>query len=212
MSIPKPTKGLLSAREKERLEQRFVNPDAPKEETDKLIDIRKRNDLVVRNKIKSWLNNIDDIKFILRHLPAKQLRKTISDDEVYSLLELVETLLDIMDFMPVGFTEKEIEYQGKKTKTTMQYVEKSIIVAPQSDGEVSIQRSVRDATKEDIKRHGMLKEHIDRIKYFIDPDPDAHHPDIRSAEYFKDQINSAHKQGLIALAYDMGQPTEEEPK
>jgi len=106
MSIPKPKKSLLSATEKERLKQHYISPDLPDEEVDKLSNIRKRNDLVVRNKIKSWLNNIEDINFVLQYLPKRQSRKIISDDEVYSLLRVLESLLEVLVFMPIEQTTR----------------------------------------------------------------------------------------------------------
>jgi hypothetical protein len=152
---------------------------------------------------------IGDINRVLDTLDRDAIRKHLKDENVDDLLKLLERLLDVLDFVSLGIAEKETEYQGKKIKANVYYAEKSIMVAPKGGGgEVSILGTTREATKDDIKRYKMLKEHVDQIRYFIEPG--THMPEIRSAEYFKVQINSAHEQGLIALAYDVRQPTEEE--
>jgi hypothetical protein len=153
---------------------------------------------------------IGDINNVLDTLDREAIRKHLKDENVDALLNLVERLLDIMDFWPVGFAEKEVEYQGKKIKTTTQYVEKSIMVASQSGGEITALTSFRTASNIDIERRATLKEHIERLQYFTETG--ARLPEIRTAEYFKEQIIDAHGQGLIALAYDTNQPTKEEAR
>lgn len=152
---------------------------------------------------------IGDINRVLDTLDGEAIRKHLEDKNIDDLLKLLVRLLDVMDFVPLGIAKKEMEYQGKKVKTNVHYADKSIMVAPPGGGgEVSILGATREATKDDIKRHKMLTEHVGQIKYFIEPG--THMPEIRSAEYFKDQIADAHERGLIALAYDIRQPTYEE--
>jgi tetratricopeptide (TPR) repeat protein len=87
MPAPKQKKPLLTAIEKERLYDRDIDPI-----------IRKRNDMIVRNKLMAWLNNADDAIFALEHLSTRKLKKEIDDNYIYRLLEIVRELLDLKDF------------------------------------------------------------------------------------------------------------------
>lgn len=87
MPAPKPDKSLLTAIEKERLADKNLDPA-----------IRKRNDMIVRNKILAWLNNSNDVEFALNHIHLNKLKKEIRDMHIYTLLSIVRELLDIMDF------------------------------------------------------------------------------------------------------------------
>jgi hypothetical protein len=87
MPVPKPYKPILTATEKERLVTRELD-----------LSIRKRNDMIVRNKILSWLKNSADVLFALEQLSTRKLRKELDDNEIYTLLEIVRELLDLKDF------------------------------------------------------------------------------------------------------------------
>jgi tetratricopeptide (TPR) repeat protein len=97
MPMPKPNRPLLTATEKERLSDRDIDPI-----------IRKRNDMIVRNKLMSWLNNADDALFALEHLSTRKLRKEMDDNYIYRLLEIVRELLDLKDFCKLYDIGKEV--------------------------------------------------------------------------------------------------------
>jgi hypothetical protein len=143
---------------------------------------------------------IGDMNRVMDTLDRASVRKYLKDENVYSLLKLVFRLMDMLDFVPVVFTTKDVEYDGKKIPTTSAHIEKSIMVAPPSDGELSVFTTYRKANDTDLERYHMVKNHIEQLKLFIEPG--AHTPDPRSADYFKDQIENARAQGLRVLAYD----------
>ena len=87
MPIPPKSKDFLTATEKERLLDRNLNPT-----------IRKRNDLIVRNKILSWVKNSYDVLLALEQVPTKKLKEELDDNHIYILLEIVKELLDLKDF------------------------------------------------------------------------------------------------------------------
>ncbi len=87
MPIPQKCKDFLTATEKERLSDRNLNPT-----------IRKRNDLIVRNKILSWVKNSDEVLLALQQVPTKKLKEELDDNYIYTLLEIVKELLDLKDF------------------------------------------------------------------------------------------------------------------
>ena len=87
MPIPQKSKDFLTATERERLSDRNLNPT-----------IRKRNDLIVRNKILSWVKNSDEVLLALQQVPTKKLKEELDDNYIYTLLEIVKELLDLKDF------------------------------------------------------------------------------------------------------------------
>lgn len=87
MPVPKKYKELLTAKEKERLSDFNLDPL-----------IRKRNDLIVRNKVLSWIKSSHDALFALERVSTKKLKEEIDDDYIYLLLEIVKELLDLKDF------------------------------------------------------------------------------------------------------------------
>jgi tetratricopeptide (TPR) repeat protein len=97
MPAPKPDKSLLTATEKERLTNEGLDPA-----------IRKRNDMIVRNKILAWLNSADEVLSALNQISLKKLKKDIDDSRIYELLKIVRELLDIKDFCKLYDTGKNV--------------------------------------------------------------------------------------------------------
>jgi len=60
--------------------------------------IRKRNDLIVRNKIISWVKSSHDVLLALQHVSTKKLKEELDDDYIYVLLEIVKELIDLKNF------------------------------------------------------------------------------------------------------------------
>ena len=143
---------------------------------------------------------VGDINNVLDTLDREAIRKHLKDENVDDLLKLVERLLDILDFMPIGVEEKEMDIDGKKVKTKARYVQKSIAVVSRGGGEMSVLTHFKEANDEDLARHAVLENHLGQLKFFVETG--AHIPESRSSEYFKKQIDDAHKKGFVALAYD----------
>jgi tetratricopeptide (TPR) repeat protein len=87
MPIPKKCKEFLTATERERLLDRDLDPI-----------IRKRNDLIVRNKVLSWIKSSHEVLLALEKVSTKKLKEEIDDDYIYVLLEIIKELLDLKDF------------------------------------------------------------------------------------------------------------------
>lgn len=179
-----------------------------REMLDKRDTLTPREKSVYDYRILQWLKTmldsgpdggIGDINKVLDTLDRDAIRKHLKDENVYDLLKLIERLLEILDFLPVGRTESKT-IGGMEVLGTP-YVSKMILVAPKGGGKMERVGQVRSATKEELMRNKMLKDHVDIINYFIEPKTSI--PDPRSAEYFKEQIAYAHEQGLVALAYDI---------
>ncbi len=72
---------MLTTKEKERLANR--ENETP--------SVRARNELVIRNKLGTWLSDLEDVILILEQLPEKQLRTVFADDEiVYKIFDLAK--------------------------------------------------------------------------------------------------------------------------
>jgi hypothetical protein len=141
---------------------------------------------------------IGDVNRVLDTFDRKAVRKHLKDKNVDDLLRLVEKLIEILDFMPI-----------KNDPETGAYVSKSIMAAPKDGGTATVVGIARTATAVDVSRRNMLIDHREKIKRFIEAG--IYTPEYRSAEYFKELIDEAHKQGLIVPPYDFSQASKEEP-
>jgi len=143
---------------------------------------------------------ISDINRVLDVLDRDSIRKYLKDENVDDLLKLVCRLMDILDFSPVAFTDTEKDCQGKKIPVRSAHVEKHLAVIPQDSKEMSVYVAYRNATDTDINRYKMLENRIKDLQAFMEPA--AHLPEIRSPEYFKEQIEDAHAKGARVIAFD----------
>ena len=99
---------MLTDKEKERLDNRETETAS----------VRARNELVIRNKLGAWLNGLDDVLFILEHLPEKQLRTVFVDDGlVYRIFDLAKISPSLRQFTPVyGSPKKPIVVENEKSR------------------------------------------------------------------------------------------------
>lgn len=89
MSVPR-DRPLLSPTEKDRLKNPQNDPN-----------IRKRNNLIVKEKIKRWLNDANDVCYALEHLKDTKIEDVFSDEDIFALFNATEKLLDRLHFVPV---------------------------------------------------------------------------------------------------------------
>lgn len=123
---------MLTKTERERLEKR--ENETP--------SIRARNELVIRNKLGTWLNDLDDVLFILERLPEKQLRTVFADDEiVYKIFDLAKKGPELRKFNQIyGTPEKPfvVDWVGNEKP--------------------------RPANYDDVYRAGLVQDVIDDLK------------------------------------------------
>lgn len=189
MSIPTPGKPLLTATERERLIDR--SPDANQ-------DIRKRNDLIVRNKLKSWLKNAEDVNFILHHLPTRQISKAVTDEDVYELLDIVKALLAILDFIPVEKNSYNQYIVVKPVDTKHTYY---------PPREFPKEAWVRLANETDYERSRLLSQYLDIMKEHITP---SDNPEFK--RYSKKKQYQEAKAAFKKIGLNMPEMEEEDPK
>ncbi len=83
---------LLSGKERERLIER---------ETSKDKRLRATNDVRVKRKLSAWLDSLEDISLVLKHLPPDQwlsIIPSLNDDQVATLFRLTEKLMNLLGY------------------------------------------------------------------------------------------------------------------
>lgn len=140
MTAPKKDKMLFTNEERKRLLD--SSSDA---------EIRKRNSLIVRRKIKNWLNQSEDVLFALDFLSEKQLERTVDDIEIFMLLKTIELFLYKLNFVPV------------KGPIDNPYVTWCL----DSDNGKLIANMSRRAKESDFERNWQLQKHIEALQELI---------------------------------------------
>ena len=107
--------------------------------------------MVVRNKIKTWLKESDDVLFALKNIPqARKLRKSISDDEVFAPFYVALYLMNEFNFQPVDkMGDRHVVLMGSRSKHHLDEI------------------WLRDATSEEITRNTELREILSNLTRFV---------------------------------------------
>ena len=120
--------------------------------------IRAYNDYGVAKKLTDQLKELEDIVFVLDHLPPSSLRRVVDDKAVETLFKITEQLLIVLGYRPIVTDEK-----GAKS------VDVNILLyddAGKPTEKLSAQRSANDI---DEARAKLLQNHIDKLKRHLDP-------------------------------------------
>jgi len=165
MTSPIQGKLLLSDKERERL----FNPNLD-------TATRKRNNLIVKRKIKNWLNQAEDVIYALNFLTDTQLERTIPDSDVYALFKVTEALLDRLNFAPV------------KGETDNPYVDYFSTVL--RDFPKSIRRRAKES---DFDRAWKVQKHVEALQSRY-----PHSPENESPAYkmYREKRESGHPSGV----------------
>jgi hypothetical protein len=172
MSIPSKDKPLLTATEKERL----IYPKLDSK-------TRKRNNLIVKRKIQSWLSDSEDVLYALEHLTEEQLEKTVQDEEVYSLFKVSEILLDKLNFA-------RVEGQPEHPFITW-------FILPPAGGEIKV--ASRRAKDSDFERNWRVKEHVKVLQRSYSSDPEEESPaykKYREEKEYQEIVEACKKHGM----------------
>lgn len=114
----------------------------------------------LRGKMETALNEINEIIFVLDHMPAKSAQKVVADEHVAAAFALSEKLADVLGYAPVEvfggkrYVTRTTEVQASKPPE----VEKRII-------------TTKPASETDAARVLLVKNHILRLSEHIDPRP-----------------------------------------
>lgn len=155
MSIPEKDKQFLTVKEKERLTDPNLDPN-----------IKKRNNLIVKRKIQSWLNGAEDVLFALENMNEPKVKGSVEDKNVYAVFKIIRILLDKMDFEPVqGYPQHPF--------TIIRYTR---------DG-VRYTRKIR-ASESDLERNWQVQEFVRYLNKCYQSDPEK-----ESLAYKKYRLN-----------------------
>jgi hypothetical protein len=150
--------------------------------------VRAANDIRMKKKLSAWLKNVPDALLIIENLPEDYIRETVSDNDLFKLLKLVETGMHILDFSPVGGRIWEDRWIGSR---------------PGGATDLDISRSV------DIYRH--IQKMYDFIGHgnpvidFCNLDPLDRDPD------FHDKVTAEERRGLDRIRQIIATKKAEEP-
>jgi hypothetical protein len=152
MYLDQPVNAMLTKVERERLENRDSN-EFP-------LKIKKANEFIVRKKLKTWLSDITDVNFVLGKLPYKQLNKIITNEIIFSLMNLVTNMLITAGTPPIN---------GDLVPSGNQVLQ--VQVDPAMKVRPSIRRGfvdiLREPTAEERERADILKDHIKVLIGFL---------------------------------------------
>jgi len=143
---------------------------------------KKANEYHIRKHIINYLEDLEEILWILDTLPERQVKKLFKDEDVFRILELAERALIYLDFKPV-WRDNEGQLIAGKT-----------IIA---DPECGSPRNYSDgdqATDHDLARFGALRKYLARFTKFERPGPWALYAPLDRV-YYKDLIKKAQKEG-----------------
>ena len=147
------------------------------------VGLKKSNEYRIREYIKNYLNDLEEILWVLDRLPGKQSKKLYKDEDVYRLLELTERALVTLDFMPIQRNE-----EGRLVAM------KSLEAIHKEGGSPRSFSISHEATDLDKNRFSALQKHIARLEKFVQSRQGAIYNDLDKV-YLKDPIAKAKKEG-----------------
>lgn len=147
MSVPRKDKPLLTSIEKDRLKNPPIDPN-----------IRKRNNLIVKEKIKRWLNDANDVCYALEHLKDTKIEGVFPDEDIFALFNATEKLLNRLNFAPVQ-GEPQRPFIAWFDVVTIKDAKKYKDASPGTLGTFA-----RRATPSDFERNWQVQEFVDFLK------------------------------------------------
>jgi hypothetical protein len=155
---------LLSKLEQEML----INPKG-------LNDRQKRN-LGYRLKTKSAQIDqvLQEIKLLVENVSEDSIKENISNETLNSMITIFEKILEIVNPLPIG------EHVSGELRAFRVYGNSMSKNPDIEHGECAIDSISYTATTKEIDIYRHLKDHFDKIRYYVDPctpDPTCHDPD-----------------------------------
>ena len=124
-------------------------------ETDKS-STKRYNDFAVKQKLKGWLSEADEVELILNHMDYKNLNKIITPDVFLSLARISEKALGVADIPIFTGRDTVIVGGGPRDKIRPKKGERTAPIPGVSEGLFTVRR----ATDEEKAQVDQLKAHI----------------------------------------------------
>lgn len=161
------------------------------------VDPKAKADLNYRisKKLEKTLQELKEINYMIGQLPRGTSQRVVNFDDLLEAAVLTESLLDLLDVAPIQ----------SRPMTTGDFVARYLPVKPEGDGEIAYLVQARPATEQDKRVAYFMRLHISRMERFLNPNirlPDMDTSDkylheLRTREYFKDEIACAKKLGFV---------------
>jgi len=160
---------------------------------------RKANEYRARQYIKNYLNDLEEIVWILDMLPQNQVAKLFKDEDLYRLQALEEKILIYLDFTPLEIASITDLASITEPDGSTKQAEKTLLVSnPTKNNERATISKGRDATNQDIERALKLNHHLLNIEDFVFKSPGI----IGSRDleyYYRELVQMARKQKLVPV-------------
>ena len=144
----------------------------------------------IAKKVNTFLDDVSEVNRALGVVPFKYHQKSIEEDHLDYVFDLLETMLAALDFAPL-VPDKE----GEKL-----YKVKGLFIAPKGGGEMGKYQSTLPATQDDIRKRDYLNLRLERLALFIQAKTTL--DEFRPREYFGDLADVAEKEGFEPILYD----------
>jgi hypothetical protein len=187
-----PETPLLTTEQRKRLIEREEKKGSEQEAYKK-----RHNDQVVLKKFGNYIDSIQDVLLILKHMPPKKIAKRLRLEHVPPILDLVETLLQQIDPWPV------VE---QKNGSPMVYKTVGIQGQKVGPGNCYIETMAWSANEQELAVNKRLKEHILKLQHYVDPyiiDPvcrDEEHPILEDEKIIK-EMKEGIRSGFLSRVY-----------
>jgi len=122
--------------------------------------------LIVKEKIKRWLNDANDVCYALEHLKDTKIEGVFSDEDIFALFNATEKLLDRLNFAPVQGEPQHpaiVWFDVVTVKDAKKYKDAS----PGTLGTFA-----RRATPSDLERNWQVQEFVRFLEQCYPSDPD----------------------------------------
>jgi len=126
---------MLTELERSRLEKRDNKNPTEEEKRE-----RRYNDMIVRNKIKLWMEDTKDVLSAINKLPKKQVCTIATDDQIFGLLSTAMAFINALDFYRV---------EGEN-------IEDAVAVKTQKNDKDQWEKWARKAEEKDFERNAAL--------------------------------------------------------
>ena len=141
-----------------------------------ITDIGQRKNLNYRVKNKLCLidGTLEDIRLMVEKLPENEIKESTSNETIYNLIVILEKILEIVNPLPIG------EHVSGELRAFRVYGNSMPKNPDIEHGECAIDSISYTATTKEIDLYRHLKDHFDKIRYYVDPctpDPTCHDPD-----------------------------------
>jgi len=141
-------------------------------------------------KVNTFLDDVSEVDRVLDLIPFKYHQKSIEEDHLDYVFDLLEKMLAALNFAPIVPDDKNESF----------YKVKSFFVAPKGGGQLGKYAKSLPVTDNDIRYRNYLKLRLERLSLFIEPKATIN--EFRPRGYFGDLADISEREGYEPIFYD----------